>query len=374
MNWTVSKLRAKCRELSIGTQGTKQVLIDRINISVLKAFDVRTFRGYSSDKNIYVQISEISINGFISLIKSFAFVDSKYLSVEQVADIRHWIFTEARLKLYLKHDGRFFDVCQPDGTCSWQLIDIMTRRGAHNIKERDSCLKKANMNYDDGDVKAKLITRANEWVAHVQGLNIVDDQKKQFFQQKASAYISYISNFNRCKKNSLRLKSQDWLHSDAIRLLANPEYPFALFLPEVEDNTNVDYLLLDTITDIHDNCRSFRYDALNKMCSNPNLSCMRDGHAYPLPSSEAYQERLSESIDSLLNKLRSCEIVDILRFHESVLSIKALKHAECNTNKTLPILVNSSEEELSESTYCSGNNVRSLLFVICVLDLSYSMP
>ena len=108
MNWTVSKLRAKCRELSIGTQGTKQVLIDRINISVLKAFDVRTFRGYSSDKNIYVQISEISINGFISLIKSFAFVDSKYLSVEQVADIRHWIFTEARLKLYLKHDGRFF--------------------------------------------------------------------------------------------------------------------------------------------------------------------------------------------------------------------------------------------------------------------------
>jgi len=72
--------------------------------------------------------------------------------------------------------------------------------------------------------------------------------------------------------------------------------------------------------------------------------------------------------------LRSCEIVDILRFHESVLSIKALKHAECNTNKTLPILLNSSEEELSESTYCSGNNVRSLLFVICVHDLSYSIP
>jgi len=150
----------------------------------LKAFDVQTFRGYSSDKNIYVQISEISINGFISLMKSFAFVDSKYLSVEQVADIRPWVFTEARLKLYLKHDGRFFDVFQPDGTCSWELIDIMTRRGAHNIKERDSSLKKADMNYDDGDVKAKLISRANEWVAHVQGLNIVDARKSNFSSKK----------------------------------------------------------------------------------------------------------------------------------------------------------------------------------------------
>jgi len=142
----------KYKELHLSTKGTKEGLIDHINLSQLKEFELRILKGYSVDKKIYLDIADSSIRIITTKLNSYLSTGLRSLSSEQLMEIRNLICTESLLKFYLKHDDCFDDMCQPDGTCTWQLVDVMANRGVHHITERDSCLKIADINYGDKTV------------------------------------------------------------------------------------------------------------------------------------------------------------------------------------------------------------------------------
>jgi len=359
MNWTATKLRVKCKELHLSTKGTKQRLIDQINISQLKEFDLRILKGYSMDKKIYLQIANSSVKVITAKLNSYLSTGSKSLSSEQLMEIRNLICTEALLKFYLKHDDCFYDMCQPDGTCTWQLLDVMANRGVHNITERDSCLKIANINYGDKTVKLNLITQANQWIDNVKSLPIDIDILNHFLT-KANAYVSFISNFNRSKKSTLTLKSRDWLHTDSLPLLANDSFPFSIFALQDSADANDNYLLLNNITNVS-LTRQFKYSMLTTICDNPNFCCCHKGHSYPLPSSESYLERLTEALDALLSEMMRFEIKNIIRFHESVEAIEIVNNKEGNV-----VVVDSSEDEKGnedDDTDSSLNTVSASVYL-----------
>ena len=59
-----------------------------------------------------------------------------YFSVEKVLDICRWVFTEwGTSHIVLEAWWTILNICRPDGVNPWQLIDDMTHRGAHNIRE-----------------------------------------------------------------------------------------------------------------------------------------------------------------------------------------------------------------------------------------------
>ena len=330
MNWTVTNLRNKCKSLNVPSTGNKQVLIDRINVCVLKSCDIRVIKGYSKDRKIYIQLAETCINDFILHLKALESPDSVAVTSDQSAKIRQWIVTEASLKFFVKHVNCFYDMCQSDGTCTWRLPDFMKYRGEHILAERDNCLKVAVINYADKDIKTKLLSQVNEWITHVKSLPI-DADIIQHFMKKAKAYINFISCFTRSKKCSVGIKVSDWLHGDALPLIADKNYPFSVFSLDDPSNANDDYLSLQCITNIDVMLgRQFKYDMLKTACLNPNFACVHEGHSYPLPSAESYIERLHESIESIIEILLGLGITNIINFNVSNSNMSKQRTAEAS--------------------------------------------
>ena len=64
-------------------------------------------------------------------------------------------------------------MCQSDGTCTWQLPDVMKYRGGHILAERDNSLNVAVINHADKGVKKKKLSQVNQWITRVLTLFLV---------------------------------------------------------------------------------------------------------------------------------------------------------------------------------------------------------
>jgi len=62
---------------------------------------------------------------------------------------------------------------QSDGTCTFQLPDVMKYRGGHILAERDNSLNVAVINHADKGVKKKQLSQVNQWITRVLTLFLV---------------------------------------------------------------------------------------------------------------------------------------------------------------------------------------------------------
>ena len=68
-------------------------------------------------------------------------------------------------------------MCPSDGTCTWQLPDVIKSQGGHKFAERDNSLKVAVINHADKGVKKKQLCtqlfQVNKWITRLLTLFLV---------------------------------------------------------------------------------------------------------------------------------------------------------------------------------------------------------
>ena len=80
--------------------------------------------------------------------------------------------------------------------------------------------------------------------------------------------INFISCFTKSKNGSVGIKVSDWLHGDALPLIADENNPISVFSLGDPGDANDDYWSLQYITNIDVMLgRQFKYDMLKMACS-----------------------------------------------------------------------------------------------------------
>ena len=109
--------------------GTKAELI-KLVVAREERQNIFKVRGYSRNKRFYITlVDSIVAKRLRELLPALKSLSEEVDEQKREVNLLNLIMTDCWfLNLYLKKDAQFYNVTAPDGSCSFQLVTVMTNR------------------------------------------------------------------------------------------------------------------------------------------------------------------------------------------------------------------------------------------------------
>ena len=350
--------------------GTKAELI-KLVVAREERQNIFKVRGYSRNKRFYITlVDSIVAKRLRELLPALKSLSEEVDEQKREVNLLNLIMTDCWfLNLYLKKDAQFYNVTAPDGSCSFQLVTVMTNRAQRSIEHRDDFPKMPEIDFTDSNLSERISSWYNRAKNKLRKSN-------ESLCQKIDIYLSHLKN-----KGEGIIKSCDWIGSEEFHYLVDgTECPMSIFtdVEAFDDN----YLRLDADTRYPQRCKFFRYSQLEDITNFPNFAAIQECHSYPLPSSVPCHGEFIEAIHELANRLaalnpqiwssvysnkkRDAENVDLTQ--SPVLKTKRLKTTTKSPSETSSTISYSSTETSSKSSSTEKSEKTATAKVIVSLD------